>query len=208
MVTRTFFIVQHGEKRQGQLDPGLTARGHRQADAVALALRGADVSHVRSSPLRRARQTAAPLARALDLPVVVEAGLTERMTWFPDAEPLEDFLAQWRRTNRDRDHQPPTGDSSRTAGRRFEEVLRALVHADAGPGGSVVVVTHGGVTVDFLRTVVDDAVWAPRIEPYVEDGVPGGAITEVSFSGGVWRLHHLARLDHVGGADRSGHRPV
>lgn len=207
-----FHIVQHGEKQQGQLDPGLTERGHRQADAVAVALRDADVSRVCASPLRRARQSAELLARALDLPVTVEAGLTERMDWSPSSGPVEDFLAQWRRASRDRDYQPSTGDSSRAAGRRFEEVLRGLADADAdadvGPGGSVVVVSHGGVTIDFLRNVIDEVDWALRIEPYVEDGVPGGAITEVSLCGGVWRLHHLACLDHVVGAARSGHRPA
>jgi broad specificity phosphatase PhoE len=82
--------------------------------------------------------------------------------------------------------------------------LRRFAATD--PDGTVVVVSHGGVTVDFLRSVIDDAAWTPRIGQLIGDGVPGGAITEVSSLGGVWRLQRLACLDHLVDADRSGHR--
>lgn len=198
-------IVQHGEKQQHQADPGLTERGLRQAHAVAAVVKSAAVASIHTSPLRRAQETAGPLGQALGLPVGVEADLKERMDWCPDSGgTLEDFLVEWRRASLDRDYQPRVGDSSRRAGQRFDQALRRL--AEAEPRGAVVVVSHGGVTVDFLRTAFED-VAAPQIADLTENGVPGGAITGVSLDAGIWHLERLASLDHVRDIDRSGHRP-
>jgi broad specificity phosphatase PhoE len=52
------------------------------AERVAEHFRGRDVVHVRSSPLERARETAAPIAEAFDLPVVIDARLIEAANHF------------------------------------------------------------------------------------------------------------------------------
>ena len=54
----TFVIVQHGEKRAGSTDPGLTDRGRRQATACADLLAKRPVVAIYTSPLRRAVETA------------------------------------------------------------------------------------------------------------------------------------------------------
>ena len=48
-----------------------------QAAALARRLGGLSVAAIRSSPLERAMETAQPLAAALGLPVVQDAGLNE-----------------------------------------------------------------------------------------------------------------------------------
>ncbi|MDO8390027.1 MAG: histidine phosphatase family protein [Actinomycetota bacterium] len=75
-------LIRHGEPewvRDGLnvVDPPLTARGLMQAEQVAVALGGEQFDEVIVSPLRRARQTAAPLLSALGRDEVIEPFLHE-----------------------------------------------------------------------------------------------------------------------------------
>ncbi len=75
-------LVRHGEPewiRDGLnvVDPPLTERGHRQAEQLAVALRGEHFDEILVSPLVRARQTAAPLLRELGRPEVIAPWLEE-----------------------------------------------------------------------------------------------------------------------------------
>ena len=58
-------------------DPQLTTRGRDQADRLGDWLGAEGVDHVVSSPLRRATETAAPLAARLGLDVVIDDQLFE-----------------------------------------------------------------------------------------------------------------------------------
>jgi broad specificity phosphatase PhoE len=90
-------VVQHGEKARAAGDPGLTETGVRQAAAVAtwLEKKGTKVSSIWASPLKRAQQTAEPIAAAFGLPVQTDARLRERMNWDDESEiSLEGFLAR------------------------------------------------------------------------------------------------------------------
>jgi probable phosphomutase (TIGR03848 family) len=81
----TLLLIRHGENeytRTGKLagwtkGVSLNDAGRQQAESLAERLKGAPIKHVYSSPLERARETAAPLARALRLPVKVHPGLGE-----------------------------------------------------------------------------------------------------------------------------------
>lgn len=74
-------LVRHGRPDEGHplhaKDPPLRADGRAQAEAVAALLAREAVTHVVSSPLRRARETAEPLAARLKLPVQVIDGWAE-----------------------------------------------------------------------------------------------------------------------------------
>jgi len=77
-------LVRHGETpTTGTVLPGrapglhLSERGRAQADAAAGRLAGLPVEAVYSSPLERARETAAPTAARTGRPVTEEAGLLE-----------------------------------------------------------------------------------------------------------------------------------
>ncbi|RAV20686.1 histidine phosphatase family protein [Paenibacillus contaminans] len=70
------FIIRHGESVTNTsptllADGGLTERGRAQAKKVAVSMVGARLTHIFSSPLMRAIETAQPLARAVKLPVEV-----------------------------------------------------------------------------------------------------------------------------------------
>jgi len=73
-------MVRHGRAEAGfgeQMDPGLDALGREQAHAVAAKLAGFGPLPILSSPLRRAQQTAAPLAALWDCTPVIEEAVAE-----------------------------------------------------------------------------------------------------------------------------------
>lgn len=77
-------LVRHGEVHNpqgilyGRRDGfHLSTRGRAMADRVGEALKGNDITLIRSSPLERAQETAAPLATALGLPVGTEPRVIE-----------------------------------------------------------------------------------------------------------------------------------
>lgn len=163
------YLVQHAEKRSEPGDPELTAHGRRQAARVGSWLSQGGLGAVYSSPLRRAWQTAQHIAQAAGLDVCRDDRLRERMNW-DGSQSMEEFLVDWVHCERDRDFVPRTGDSSAQAAAR----LRGFLLERTDTPGAAAAVTHGGVTVDLLRTLVgDDAV--PAI--VMRDGVPPGAVT-------------------------------
>lgn len=111
------YLVRHGEAAAGwgeDPDPGLSEAGHRQAAAMANALASLGPLPVVSSPLRRARETAAPLAAHWSVsaeiePLVAEVpapsmALEERQAWlrgimtggWTEADVANAQLAPWR----------------------------------------------------------------------------------------------------------------
>jgi probable phosphomutase (TIGR03848 family) len=77
-------LVRHGQTpTTGDVLPGRAAglhladKGREQADAAAARLASSKAAAVYASPLERARETAAPIAKALGLKVHVDRGLLE-----------------------------------------------------------------------------------------------------------------------------------
>jgi broad specificity phosphatase PhoE len=163
------YLVQHGEKEPLPGDPGLTGTGRAQAARAGQWLLGAGVRNVCTSPMRRARETAACIAAVAGLPVRSDDRLRERLNW--DGSVSSDaFVDMWARTVHDRDWVPAGGESSRQAGRRLAGFLAALPAAS----GPVAVVTHGGITVDLLRNILSEDALPPGL---LTAGVPPCAIT-------------------------------
>jgi 2,3-bisphosphoglycerate-dependent phosphoglycerate mutase len=154
-------IVRHGEtdwnaelRFQGHADPPLNETGRAQARELAAELAGTVADAIYSSDLVRARETAEILSERLEVPVTTLSelreidvgswqGLTrdEIETAFPGA------YRSWR-----------TGETGWTGGETYDQlrarILPALERiADAHPGGSVIVVGHGG-TIRTLRAHV------------------------------------------------------
>lgn len=152
-------LVRHGlpmrvENEPGvPADPPLSEKGHEQAHLVAdwLAPEGFDA--VYSSPMRRAVETAQPLAQRLGLEVTVDDELAELDRGHHFYVPVEDLKA--------------SGDP------RYEELLRGTLYGDvdmdtfvkvsslavrrimeAHEGERVAVFAHGGVLNAFLSGLV------------------------------------------------------
>ena len=80
----------------GIADPRLTELGHSQAEAAAVALRDSGIEHIIASPFTRALQTAAPVARALGLKVLVNPLVRERYAFSCDiGSPASHLARDW-----------------------------------------------------------------------------------------------------------------
>ena len=67
----TYILVRHAEKAAAPAkDPPLTKAGQHRAQRLADSLKGTRLDAVYSSPYQRTRQTATPVARAQELPVI------------------------------------------------------------------------------------------------------------------------------------------
>jgi len=180
---QVLWLVRHGESTwnarglaQGHDDQArLTSRGLRQARAVAIQLRDRPIRALYSSDLRRALQTAAPLASALGLTVSRDARLRERClgllegTATASISPAVSGVGDGRVA--DPDARPDGGESLRDFYRRVAEftdeltALRPTGGADPGWAGDVAVVAHGGtlrMMSAYRRGVpVEQMTWEP-----------------------------------------------
>jgi broad specificity phosphatase PhoE len=136
------FVVRHGQTAAnaagqllGRADVPLTDLGRSQANALAVAV--GPVARVISSPLQRARNTAA----AFGLPVEVDERWTELDYGVYDELPLGEVPAEmWQQWRGDSEFAPPEGESLATLGRRVRAACDDLVPACVED--DVVVVTH------------------------------------------------------------------
>ncbi|MCB1016681.1 MAG: histidine phosphatase family protein [Acidimicrobiales bacterium] len=152
------WLIRHAlpvrvEGGPGPADPGLAPAGHEQARRLAAWLRGQPFDAVWTSPLRRARETAAPLAEALGLEVVVDEDLAE---WDREADayiPIEELKAEGDPRYQELLDGTWAGEDG---GAAFRQRLLAAMDriVAAHPGGEVAVVCHGGVINVYLAHVL------------------------------------------------------
>jgi len=164
------YLIRHGEsvsnqagRVQGQADVELSALGKTQAEQVAAWSRSIAVppgrsviGEIWSSPLRRARETAAPIAAALGLEVLVEerlaelhAGIFQGHLWADLEATFPEEVARWR--SGDVDYRIPGGESRAQLAARGRAALEALASRDT-PG--MIVVAHGGVLTAALGSML------------------------------------------------------
>ncbi len=144
-----------GESGGAPVDPELTADGLDQATRLGAWLAGEPVHHVVSSPLRRAVETAQPVASAHGLSVEIVDGLQE---WDAQADhyiPMEEL----RESKDDRWQAMVEGRWEDYGGEnpnRFRERIVPKIDGiiDAHPGETVVVVCHGGVINVYLAALL------------------------------------------------------
>jgi probable phosphoglycerate mutase len=144
-------LVRHGESEAnaqglllGRADVPLTEKGRDQAAGVGSLLR-VPVAELRSSPLSRARDTAALLG--LGLRVVMDDQWIEVDYGEFDRQPLRDIPAGvWQEWRRDPDYRPPGGETLAEVDRRVGAACTALFAEDGTAArdreGDVVIVSH------------------------------------------------------------------
>lgn len=88
------YIVRHGEPDYST--DTLTELGQRQAEAVSIRMEESKIEEIFASPMGRARQTAAPTAARLGLPVTIEPWAEElgkeSQTPYPDGKMKNIFM--------------------------------------------------------------------------------------------------------------------
>jgi probable phosphoglycerate mutase len=125
-------------------DPPLSAAGRAQAERLAEWLAAEPLDVLYTSPLRRARETAAPVARQRGLEPRVEPGVSEFDSDAPVYIPMEELKAQdyerWLALVRSGVY--VDGDVA-----SFRDTVVASLEKliETHPGGRVAVICHGGV---------------------------------------------------------------
>ncbi len=184
----TIAFVRHGQTpTTGKVLPGrarglhLAESGRTQAQAAAERLRAyAKVAAVYASPLERARETAAPIGKALGLRVVVERGLLECDfgTW--TGRELKELykLPEWQQVQRNPSQfRFPDGESFLEMQARASDAVRRVVAAH--PGEVVVCVSHA----DPIKVLVTDAMGS-HLDHFQRFGVSPCSITVIAYSAG------------------------
>lgn len=166
-MTRRLILLRHGQteynatsRMQGQLDTALSDLGIQQATNAASVLAKHNITHVFSSDLSRAFNTASAVASLIGLEVGVDKRLrethlgewqakthTEVDAAFPGAR------AQWRH---DPEWAPPGGESRIEVARRARQVVDELmVSLKNWDQGTVLIVAHGGTINALTSSLLD-----------------------------------------------------
>jgi 2,3-bisphosphoglycerate-dependent phosphoglycerate mutase len=138
----------------GPADPELSEAGHEQAKHLAAYLRSETIHALYASPMRRARETATPLAEATGLAMTIVDKVAEFDRHQGEYIPAEEMKA----TNHPRWQAMMAGEPLEhdIPAEQFQtdvvEAITAII--DAHPGQKVAVVCHGGVINAYLSDVL------------------------------------------------------
>jgi len=204
----TLLLVRHAQQepwhpRSGpdRRDPSLTEVGRRQAEATAAYLGSEPIAAVYSSSMRRAAQTARPVAARHDLAVQVLTDLHEiemRRGLPGDRMPHEVFEhdllveAVERFCDTRRWEELPFGEDGDELRRRVSDRIEAVLAGH--PAETVVVVCHGGVINAYLAQLlgIDADMWFRPAH---------GSVNRLRFNGARRVLHRINEIDHLAAVD-------
>lgn len=197
-------LIRHGESEpvsldapfplvDGHGDPRLSAEGEQQAERVAVRLAAVRIDAIYVTTLRRTAQTAAPLARTLELTPRVAAGLREvflgawegglfRMMVAENHPIAERMWAQ------ERWDVIPGAEPTAAFSARVREAVEQL--AAAHRGKRLAVFTHGGVIGQVLAL-------ASGSRPFAFIGSDNGSISNVVVTGEQWIVRGFNDRAHL-----------
>lgn len=152
-------LIRHGlpvrrELSEGIADPELAEAGLAQAQHLARYLTDESIDAVYASPLRRAFQTAEPLAAAKGLPITVIDAVAEWDRTSSEYVPVEELKAandpRWQAMMRG--EWSVHDETPEEFSQRVVDAVEAII--DAHPGQRVAVVCHGGVVNSYLSHIL------------------------------------------------------
>jgi 2,3-bisphosphoglycerate-dependent phosphoglycerate mutase len=180
---KTLYIVRHAKATGQDPDAPLSPEGELQAIRLADQLVGLPLEHILSSPYLRATQSIAPLAQRLDLPIITDERLTERMLGSSD---LTDWMTALRTSFDDLDLCFVGGESSRAAMQRAVAVLNDVL---AHSARTTVIVTHGNLMTLLLKH------FNPEIGFTLWQQLSNPDVYRVELEGGSVTLQRMALAD-------------
>ncbi len=196
MPTRVL-LLRHAESADptvfhgAESDVGLSERGRRQAEAVAPLLASLSPTRIVASAMRRALDTAAPIARACGLEVQVEPLLHERRVGALSGTPTAGTDGVWPGTLErwvagDTGFAPVGAESFDAIRERVLPVWERLTKGHDGE--TFVVVAHGVVIKVLLLTLLREYTVADwhRLGPS-----RNVAVNELVYEGDSWRAVRL-----------------
>ena len=201
------YCIRHGESTynaqgrvQGHLNIPLSELGYRQAAAVAEACQDSGAQAVFCSPLRRARETAEPIAAALGLAIHEDPRLIEIKVGIFQGHSRNEldriFPEEYRRwLSGDPDYIVPGGESRRALMQRGREVLESIAQCNHG---EVIVVSHGAILAAAFKSLLE--IPAPR-HPFM---LENASISRLEIDGASVRLRTLNEVGHLKGVGLAG----
>lgn len=175
---KVVFLLRHGRTAlnaagvlRGRLDVPLDEVGRAEADRLGALFGMLDLARLVSSPLRRARQTAAPIAAATGAAVTLEPAFGDRDVGAWSGTATAEVVARF-----------GTLDQAPGVERREDFQRRVLTGwrlVTAGPaGGPVAIVTHEAVIGCLLELLTAAPPQAGRL--------PAGSWSQLELRGGRW----------------------
>jgi len=182
-------LIFHG----AESDVGLSERGRRQAEAIAPLLAAQAPQVLVSSAMRRAVETATPIARACGLEPRIEPQLHERRVGALSGTPTRRREGVWPDTLRrwlagDTAFAPPGAESFDDIRRRVVPVWQRLTRVYVGQ--TLVIVAHGLVCRVLLLSLLPGY----SIGDWHRIGIDNVAIHELLIEGETWRALRINDL--------------
>ena len=147
--------------REEWIDPPLSARGARQAEAVGVGLEAEPIDVVYASPLQRAADTAGAIARphGLEVHTLAELREIELFRDLPDGKSVPDVLdalllsgVRERFARERRWDVYPYGETGDELRHRVAMAVEGIIATHAG--STIVVACHGGVINSYVGSVL------------------------------------------------------
>jgi len=151
-------IIRHAlpirrELTEGAANPELAPQGHEQAAHLARYLESEQIDAIYASPLARAKETAAPLATALDIEVQISPGVAEWDQNSPEYVPVEELKAandpRWQAML---DGEWGSDESEEDFKARMLDAIETIINDHKGQ--RVAIVCHGGIINGYLSHVL------------------------------------------------------
>lgn len=192
-------LIRHAETSAplqfhgSESDVGLGDRGRRQAEDLAWALAVDHPDGLVCSAMRRALETAGPVAFACDLTLKVEPALHERKMGPLSGVPREEGLAEYNEAKRhwvagDLDYTHPGGESFAHVRDRCLPVFERL--ADEYQGKTLALIVHGVVIRVLLCSLLEGKTHAD-FDSFAIDNV---GVNDLRLDGGLWTAAALNKV--------------
>jgi broad specificity phosphatase PhoE len=172
--TTHVLLIRHGQSRGnaegrfgGHTDTPLSARGRRQAEATAKALASEKLNAIYSSDLKRAVETANPLAKLTQAPLEATDAFRERSVGVMEGLTFEEAAAHYPEQyaallHRDFEHVLLGGESYRQTLDRAATKLDEIIQKHKG--GRIAVFTHTGAICILILHLMG-ALDSPELKP-------------------------------------------
>lgn len=191
---QTLWLVRHAERLDFiqpewfdtalyRYDPPLSPQGLDRAISLALEFSHIPLDRIITSPFLRTIQTAAPLARLLDLPIQLEWGLCEWLCqdWtleFPETTPIDELVNDYPNVNAVYRSLvlPCYPETLKELNIRTGMIAHELVQANYG---NVLAIAHKGSILGILAALTGESQWQ------TED-LPCGGMVKLVYADGRW----------------------
>lgn len=193
------YLIRHGEsiynregRIQGQADIELSEFGARQAEAIVRGMHSVELDAVFSSPLKRAYQTAEPLARSKQLHIQVHQGLMEinagvfsGLKWPEVALRYPEHAEPWEK--QDMQFVIPGGESRKMLQDRGVQAITEIANSSYQ---RVAIVAHGGLLCAVLKGILQ---LPPELNPF---SLLNASISRLAWDG-HWQIMTLNQTEHL-----------